>query len=295
MIIDLLRFRGPGNRARNAPDPGHRDDPTGRRVRPMVILKRYRSRVRPIVTFMRSIAASAGWKSGPGHALSILAAILAALIPLAEGVGAATVPWIDLEEMATQAEVIALGRVDKVESAWTPDGRMIVTTATIEIEKALKGGPWRRVSIRTPGGRVGDQIMVASGAPTFSEGERLIVFLERPGAGASGRYTAGADSAPAGAEPDASVSRGGPDRGRDVALETPFSIVGWNLGKMPVRRDTRTDRDLVHDPSRDSVTYVGPDGRPIDRARGRRGPEELGQFLRRVERILDVAAKGAAQ
>ena len=216
---------------------------------------------------MGTMTAPAGWRFRPGHALPALAAILAALILVPEGVRAATVPWIDLEEMATRAEVIALGRVEKVESAWTPDGRMIVTTTTFEIEKGLKGGPWRRVSIRTPGGRIGDQIMVASGAPTFSEGERLVVFLERPG----------------------------PDRGRDAVSETPFSIVGWNLGKMPVRHDPRTDRDIVHDPSRDSVTYLGPDGRPIDRARGRRGPEELGQFLRRVEGILEKAAKEAVQ
>lgn len=232
----------------------------GRPVQPIVILTRGPARVRPMVT---------------------LAAILAARILFAEGVGAATVPWIDLEEMATRAEVIALGTVEKVESVWTPDGRMIVTTVTFEIEKGLKGGPRQRVSIRIPGGRVGDQILVASGAPTFSEGERLVLFLERPGTGVSGRDDGG--------------TRGGPDRGRGGPLETLFSIVGWNLGKMPVWRDARTDRDLVHDPSRDSVTYIGPDGRPIDRTRTRRGPEELGQFLQRVEGILEKAAQGTAQ
>jgi len=227
------------------------------------------------------MASSAGWRFRPGRALAALATVLAALILMPEGGRAATVPWIDLEEMANRAEVIALGTVEKVESAWTADGRVIVTTATIEIEKGLKGGPWRRVSIRTPGGRVGDQTMVASGAPTFLEGERLVVFLERPGAGTPGR--------------DAGGTRGGPDQARDAISETPFAIVGWNLGKMPVRRDARTDLDIVHDPSRDSTTYLGPDGRPIDRARSRRGPEELGQFLQRVEKILEKAAKKAAQ
>ena len=208
-------------------------------------------------TDMRSVTASAGRRFGSGRALPALAAILTALTLIPERLQAATVPWIDLEEMATRAEVIALGTVEKVESAWTPDGRMIVTTATIEIEKGLKGGPWRRVSIRIPGGRVGDQTMVASGAPTFREGERLVVFLEKPGA----------------------------------VPETPFSIVGWNLGKMTVRRDARTDLDIVHAPSGESVTYIGPDGRPIERARGRRGPEELGQFLQRVESILEKAER----
>jgi hypothetical protein len=223
---------------------------------------------------MNATAAPKRRKRAPGPTLPTLALILGALILLAEGVGAATVPWIDLEEMATRAEVVALGRVEKVRSAWTPDARMIVTTATIEIEKGLKGGPRRRVSIRVPGGRVGDQIMVASGAPTFEEGERLVVFLERPGAAPSG---------------------GGAVDRHDAAPGTPFSIVGWNLGKMSVRRDPRTGRDLVHDASGDWVTYIGPDGRPIDRTRARRGPEEVGQFLQRVEAILEKTAKRPAQ
>ncbi len=173
---------------------------------------------------------------------------------------AAVVPWMEIEEMTRRAEVIALGRVDRVDSEWTADGAMIITRAVIDVEKGLKGGPLREVTVEVPGGRVGDQMMVASGAPGFERGERLILFLERPGGKTPGGKTAG----------------------------TPFGVVGWNLGKMTVRRDARTGRDVVHGAPGPAVAYVGPDGRPIDPSRSRRGPEELGRFLQRIEELLEA-------
>ncbi len=172
--------------------------------------------------------------------------------------GAAVVPWLDLEEMTRRAEVIGLGTVEKVESAWTADGRMILTRTTIELERAIKGGPRKQVVIEIPGGKVGDQMMVASGAPVFSKGERIVVFLQRPSA--------------------APVQSG--------AAITPFGVVGWNLGKMPVRHDPHTGRDLVHAPATSGATYLTPGGRPVDPSRHVRAPAELRQFLQRIEDLI---------
>lgn len=172
--------------------------------------------------------------------------------------GAAVLPWMSLEEIAGRADVIVLGTVESAESAWSEDGRIIVTRATVSVERALKGGPRLRVVVETPGGRVGDQTMIASGAPVFRAGERLVLFLEPAGA-------AGADAAGGGAGPRA--------------------VVGWNLGRMIVRRDPRTGRDLVEDRTSGSL-YLDRQGRPVGPERSGKGPAELRQFLGEIERLV---------
>src|SRR6185503_1773022 len=122
---------------------------------------------------------------------------------------AAVVPWMSLEEITGQAEVIVLGTVESTESAWSADGRIIVTRATVSVEKPLLGGPRARVIVETPGGRVGDQTMIASGAPVFRVGERVVLFLEPAGVQRPG--------AAGGAHPSQSAA----------ALH---AVVGWNLG-----------------------------------------------------------------
>ena len=123
--------------------------------------------------------------------------------------GAAIVPRITLEEMTTGAEVIVQGRIDRAEPAWSDDGRIIVTRVGVAVERAIKGGPRTRVVFEVPGGRIGDQILVASGAPVFRPGDRVVLFL---------------------AQVDA------PGR---------LAIAGWNQGALQVRRDAATGRDLV--------------------------------------------------
>jgi len=159
--------------------------------------------------------------------------VAAALVVLAVPTAAvaAVLPWMSLEEITGQAEVIVLGTVESAESSWSPDGRIIVTRTTVSVERPLLGGPRARVIVETPGGRVGDQTMIASGAPVFQRGERVVLFLEpageqRPGAGALG----GARTPPGGA-----------------ALH---AVVGWNLGRVSVRRDPLTGRDRVEDRGR---------------------------------------------
>jgi hypothetical protein len=176
-----------------------------------------------------------------------LACFLAASVPTS--VKAAVLPWMDLAQMTSEAEIIALGRVESAASAWSEDGRTIVTRATVAIEKTLKGGPRSTVVIETPGGKVGDQIMVASSAPVFSAGERVVVFLSRTG-----------------------------QPGR-------LGVVGWNLGKMEVRRDARTGRDLVRGGGGGAV-YLDPWGKRIHPERMGAGPVELGQFLKQVEDLV---------
>jgi hypothetical protein len=176
---------------------------------------------------------------------------------------AAVVPWLSLEEMTARAEVIVLGKVEQATGVWSEDGRIIVTRVTASVERSIKGGPRVRVALEVSGGRVGDQRMVASGAPIFRVGERVILFLEPAGERA--------------AEP----------------IDGPLRVVGWNLGKMDVRRDARTGRDLVH-PGAGGATYLDRDGKPVG-GPAAAGPVELGRYLREIEELAARGRKAGAE
>ena len=195
-----------------------------------------------------------------------------AVLWLAATMASATVvPWMDLNETTAKATVIVLGEVESAESGWSDDGRLIVTRTSVAVERALKGGPRDRVLVETPGGKVGGLAMVASGAPVFRVGERVVLFLEPSGARGSG--------APGG------VGAGGG--------AVPHAVVGWNLGRMVVRRDSRTGRDFVEDRTAGTL-YLDRQGKPVGPERSGKGPSELQQFLREVERLVAGGARGTA-
>jgi hypothetical protein len=196
---------------------------------------------------------------GSVRALVVCSLLLLMAPVLADRAAAAVLPWMDLEEIAGKAEVIALGTVESAESAWSDDGRIIVTRAAIAVERALKGGPRARVIVETPGGRVGDQTMIASSAPVFAKGERVVLFLEASGPAA--------------------------DR-----AERRYSVVGWNLGCLWVHHDPQSGRDLVHDGTGGAL-YLDREGRPIDPGRRGAGPAELQDYLRRVEALVQRGGK----
>lgn len=189
--------------------------------------------------------------------LSIVAAWLVAVVA-----SATVLPWMDLEEITAKANLIVLGRVERSEAGWSDDGRIIVTRATVSVERALKGGPRARVEVETPGGRVGDVGMIAAGAPVFHVGDRLVLFLE-----------------PAG------------DPGAGGGSARRHAVVGWNLGKMDVTRDPRTGRDLVRDRTSGAL-YLDRQGKPVAPDRTGKGPAELGEFLQRVERLVATGPQG---
>jgi len=109
------------------------------------------------------------------HLCRRLSAITCAFIVgwLAAALASATVlPWMSLEEITARSDVIVLGKVEAADSGWSDDGRIIVTRATVSVERALKGGPRVQVIVETAGGRIGDVAMIASGAPVFRAGRR---------------------------------------------------------------------------------------------------------------------------
>jgi hypothetical protein len=181
--------------------------------------------------------------------LLLSALLLAAVLPAT----ASVVPYFGLEDLEREGQVIVLGEIAAVDPGMSDDGRIIVTRVEVRIDRALKGGPRERVTLEIPGGTLHGTTLVASGAPRFAAGERVVLFLEPQAAGR-------------------------------------FVVTGWNQGKFLVRRDPRTGRDVVTQPGGGSL-YVGPDGRPAPRDPRLAGPRVLGDFLRDIETI--VARSGA--
>ena len=88
-----------------------------------------------------------------------------------------------LEELCQRADRIVLGRVDKLESRWTPDKTAIFTEVTITVERSYKGGvgPGETMIVRKEGGSVAGIGMRVFGAADFRVGEEAILFTEPRG------------------------------------------------------------------------------------------------------------------
>ena len=87
----------------------------------------------------------------------------------------------DLGELTTEARAVAHGRVVALEAQWLEGRRSIETLVTLEVETYLKGDLGRTVTLRVPGGQMGPYRSVMLGAPTFVEGEEVVVFLAASG------------------------------------------------------------------------------------------------------------------
>lgn len=100
------------------------------------------------------------------------------LVVLSRPSSASVVVPASLEELSRSAIAIVHGEVSRVESRWAESGRRrIETLVAIEVRQYLKGNLGGTVVIRVPGGRMGRYQSVMAGAPTFREGDEVILFL----------------------------------------------------------------------------------------------------------------------
>jgi hypothetical protein len=93
------------------------------------------------------------------------------------GVRATVLIPADVGELARDARAIARGVVVSAEGRWTDDRRTIETIVTLQTESYLKGSLGDTLQFRVPGGSLGRYRNVVVGAPQFSPGQRVIVFL----------------------------------------------------------------------------------------------------------------------
>jgi hypothetical protein len=118
-----------------------------------------------------------------------LAGLIGALLMnllMAGPADASIVQGLELEELVAHADRIVLGRVLFSESFQLPNGQL-GTWHRISVERELRGHApdQQEVMVETLGGQVGDIAMRVEGEPSFTVGERVLVFIR-----GGGPYTA---------------------------------------------------------------------------------------------------------
>src|SRR5512140_441689 len=110
----------------------------------------------------------------------LLAAAIVAMAVVAGTARATTLAPIDFNELAVTAQTVVYARVTAVTPVLT-DQHRIESIVTAEAIGYIKGGLGRTVSFRIPGGQIGAFRTVMVGAPTFAEGDQVVLFLASRG------------------------------------------------------------------------------------------------------------------
>ena len=109
-------------------------------------------------------------------AVAVTSVLIASLPAMASLVRA-----MDLAELTAGADQVVVADVLTVEAAWDSAHRTIHTTVEVGVREDWKGGSpaGGLLTIRQPGGTVGEIEMTIHGMPRFSVGERALLFLRR--------------------------------------------------------------------------------------------------------------------
>lgn len=106
-----------------------------------------------------------------------VALMVAATVPAA----ASTFVAMDQEELIAGSAAIVDGQVLDVRSFWNEDRTVIISEARIEVTDLVAGDSPAVVTVRTFGGEVGNYRVEAHGFPTFTSGDRVLLFLAQDG------------------------------------------------------------------------------------------------------------------
>jgi len=128
---------------------------------------------------------------------ALVALLTAGLVPAR----ATTLARMDIRELAQQSTYVA--RVRCVKTASVADEDLVWTLTRFDVIEAWKGNPPSPFILRMPGGEAGGLRVAVEGAPRFSTGEEVILFVTA-------------------------------DRGRQM------NIVSWAQGTFRIRQDPRT-------------------------------------------------------
>jgi len=91
-------------------------------------------------------------------------------------------------ERVDLSEKIVRGKVVSVKSYWNAEKTLIYTDIIVLVDEYLKGNGPKEITIKIPGGTVGDKTQWVSDTPHFDVGDYGVIFLE-----SSGQVTAGPD------------------------------------------------------------------------------------------------------
>lgn len=83
-----------------------------------------------------------------------------------------------MPELTAGATAIARGHVADVVSQWNEERTTIYTYTTIVVADWLKGTGPKAITIRTPGGQVGDIGLWVEDVPVFSKDQEVVTFVK---------------------------------------------------------------------------------------------------------------------
>jgi hypothetical protein len=109
---------------------------------------------------------------------AILAALALALAWAAPPLAASTFVAMSTSDLVQSSSAVIEGEVVSLQSRWTRNRRIIVTDAMVRVWDVLGGKAPEIVHVKTFGGTVNGFTVEASGFPTFTVGERVLLFLE---------------------------------------------------------------------------------------------------------------------
>jgi hypothetical protein len=82
------------------------------------------------------------------------------------------------EQMGAESALVVRGRVANVRSFWNDTNTKILTETVITIDESYKGGGEATARVLQLGGVVGTVRMHVHGAPSWTRGEEVVLFLE---------------------------------------------------------------------------------------------------------------------
>jgi len=101
-------------------------------------------------------------------------------------------------ELRAQADVIIAGNVAGVSSQWDDTHSTIFTDVAVSVERFDKGNAPRRLTVRVPGGEVGDIGMAVEDMPVFAPGQKVSLHLRKTAERAVFKLAGGGRGAAAG-------------------------------------------------------------------------------------------------
>lgn len=130
---------------------------------------------------------------------------------------ATTLVKLSFSELAARADRVVIGTVTALEGTRDESQRFIHTNVTIAVESYVRGAGPSEIVVRTPGGQLDGQAVVAHGAPSFTLGEKVLLFLTRweDGAIKVAGYVQGKSTVMTGADGESRL-RGGLADGRSL-------------------------------------------------------------------------------
>jgi hypothetical protein len=118
------------------------------------------------------------------RARCLIFSVLLSLVALSATSFASTARRLSEDELITEADrVVTVTLKEPGKSAWDSEFKRIYTTYSFEVEEDLAGTGEKIIELVQPGGEVDDIVQQVDGFPTFSPGDRVVLFLRKTAAG----------------------------------------------------------------------------------------------------------------